>query len=245
MKTYKIKGMSIHSISTDSIINELKKDINLDIYNQHISITNTEAIYLADKDKEHFNYINRARFSLCDGVGIKISGLVNFENISRYYGPDFFIDAVNHGQKYGWTHYFLGGQTGIAKKLKKNILKLYPKSKIVGYAELPHSNSPNLNKKVIEQINQLKPNFIWVSLGLPKGEKFIMRYKDRLNMNFMTHIGAAFDFHTNNIKRAPIFFQKIGLEWLYRTYFERRLIFRVRRSFKIMMKIVFNNKSSY
>ena len=67
--------MSLHSISTESIINELKKDINLNIHNQHISITNTEAIYLADKDQEHFNYINNARFSLCDGVGIKISGL--------------------------------------------------------------------------------------------------------------------------------------------------------------------------
>ena len=72
-----------------------------------------------------------------------------------------------------------------------------------------------------------------------------MRYKDKLNMNFMTHIGAAFDFHTNNVKRAPLFFQKIGLEWLYRTYFERRLIFRLLRGFKIMFKIMFNNKSQF
>ena len=81
------------------------------------------------------------------------------------------------------------------------------------------------------------------SLGFLK-ERNLFEIKKKLNVNFITHIGAAFDFNTNNIK-YPIFFQKIGLEWLYRTYYERRLIFRVIRSFKIIIKIFLSNKSSH
>ena len=245
MKSHKIRGMNIHSISREKLKDNLEKDIKDDILRQHISITNSEAVYIGDNSLSHFNFINNAKFSLCDGVGIQISALFHGEKIKRYHGPDFFIDTIIYGEKYGWTHYLLGGQPGIANKLKNLINNKYPKCKIIGYAELPFSEEPLLNDKTIKEINLLKPNFIWLSLGLPKGEKFIMKYKKKLNVNFITHIGAAFDFHTNNIKRAPIFFQKIGLEWLYRTYYERRLIFRVIRSFKIIIKIFFSNKSSH
>ena len=121
----------------------------------------------------------------------------------------------------------------------------YPKVKIIGFNGLTFSKNPVINKKTINKINKIKPNFIWLSLGLPKGERFIIRYKNILKSNFITHIGAAFDFHTNNIKRAPLVFQKIGLEWLYRTFFERRLIFRQKRGFKFMLKAIFNNNDSF
>ena len=70
MKINKIKGMNFHSINKEELISELKKDIdNYKLY-QYISITNSEATYIGNKVRDHYNYINNAKFSLCDGIGI-------------------------------------------------------------------------------------------------------------------------------------------------------------------------------
>ena len=245
MKKDKLCGINFHSISKDNLIHELRNDIIKNIKNNHMSITNSEACFIASNDKKHFDYINNAKFSLCDGVGIKIAAKFNKINIKRYYGPDAFWDIIEAGQNYGWTHYLLGGQQGIAEKLTSKINLQFPNAQILGNYSPPFSPKPILPEDIIMEINSLKPDFIWVSLGLPKGEQFIMRYKTRLNCNYITHIGAAFDFHTDNVIRAPKFFQKIGLEWFYRTLFERRLIIRQIRGFKFMFSAILNNKSFF
>ena len=149
------------------------------------------------------------------------------------------------GQKYGWTHYFLGGQLGIAEKLTDIMVNRYPDVKIVGAYSPPFRElSTDEEFKMLEDINMKRPNFLWVSLGLPKQERWISKYHNKLDSIFMIGIGAAFDFHTDNIIRAPKFFQKIGFEWFYRTLFERRLIIRQIRGFIFLFKAILNNKSN-
>lgn len=155
----------------------------------------------------------------------------------------FFEDILNFGQEYGWTHYFLGGEDGIALKLTNHFGNKFPRVKITGTFSPPFRNLTKEEEyRMISEINQLKPNFIWVSLGLPKQEKWISKYKNELDVNFLVGVGAAFNFHLGNVKRAPVFFQKIGLEWLYRTFFERRLVIRQIRGFKFMFKSILNNE---
>ena len=93
---------------------------------------------------------------------------------------------------------------------------------------------------MISEINSLKPDFIWIGLGLPKQENWIMRYINKIDVGFAIGVGAVFDTQTGNIKRAPIFLQRIGLEWLYRVIFEPRMIPRLKRSFIIMFKSIFS-----
>jgi N-acetylglucosaminyldiphosphoundecaprenol N-acetyl-beta-D-mannosaminyltransferase len=235
-----VEEMNIHSIDKTLLIEMLKKDIDSNISKQHISITNTEAMFIGSKAPEHFKYINEAKFSLCDGVGIKLAAKFHGKNIYRYHGPDVMIDIINAGQEYGWSHYLLGGGEGVGKQLK-NILELkYPKAKIIEVYSPPFRElTRQEEKRMLENINTIEPNFLWVSLGLPKQENWIMKYKEQLNVNFCIGIGAAFDFHTNNIKRAPYFYQRFGLEWLYRVIREPRMIKRNISSFTLIFKIIF------
>lgn len=236
-----ILGMKINSIEVPELVDKLKDDIDLNSKQNYISITNTEAMYFGDKSRSHFNYINNSKFSFCDGMGVKIAAFFNNINIKRYHGPDLFLDLINNGIKYNWSHYFLGGKPGVANQLKAK-LKLQNKNiKILNCYSPPFRElSEEEEVEMINKINESQPNFLWVSLGLPKQEKWISKYLDKLDVNYAIGIGAAFDFHTGNIKRAPVFFQKIGLEWLYRTFFERRLIIRQIRGFKFMFKAIFN-----
>lgn len=242
----KLAGMNIHSPSEYEMVSIIKNEIESDNKKQYISITNTEAMFFGEKEKSHFNYINNARLSLCDGIGVKLAAKWHGENVSRYHGPDFFNDVIKNSEKYGWTHYFLGGKEGVGNQLKLKLQQQYPSLKIVGVYSPPFRElTLSEEQEMIEQINMVKPNFIWVSLGLPKQEQWIMKYLPQLDVNFACGVGAVFDFFTDNIKRAPVFYQKIGLEWLYRVAFEPRMYSRIFSSFKFMFGLFLSNKSRY
>lgn len=241
--TVYLRGMKIDNINKVLLFDELEKQIKKKSTN-YISITNTEAMFIGSKDNKHFSYINNSYLSLCDGTGLVIAGKFNGLKISKYHGPDFFEDILNVGQEFGWTHYFLGGKLGVAEKLINNFIKKFPNVKIIGNYSPPFRKlTQEEETAMIDNINKLKPNFVWVSLGLPKQERWISKYINRLNTNFMVGVGAAFDFHTDSVKRAPIFYQKIGMEWLYRTIFERRLVKRQIRGFRFMFGAILNKKS--
>lgn len=237
-----LKGMKIDNVDKEGIFTKINEEV-IGKSKGYISITNTEAMYIGSNNKKHAEFINNSYLSLCDGTGLVIAGKFHGIKISKYHGPDFFEDALKEGQKYGWTHYFLGGQEGIAEKLIENFTRKFPDVKIVGHYSPPFRElTEEEETAMVDRINTLKPNFVWVSLGLPKQERWIVNFKDRLDTNLLVGVGASFDFHTDNVNRAPLFYQKIGLEWLYRTCFERRMVVRQVRGFKFMFKAILNNK---
>ena len=97
----------------------------------------------------------------------------------------------------------------------------------------------NLSQKeeleIVERINDARPDILWVALGLLKQEAWIAKHFDVIEAPWMIGVGAAFDFHAGTIKRAPLFYQKIGMEWLYRLAFEPRMFIRNVYSFKLLL----------
>ena len=75
-------------------------------------------------------------------------------------------------------------------------------------------------------INQANPDILAVGLGAPKQEKFIYKYKNRLDVPVSLAIGASIDFEAGNITRAPRWMQKVGLEWFYRLCKEPKRMFK-------------------
>ena len=114
-------------------------------------------MYIASKSKKHFNYINNAIFSLCDGVGIKIAAKFHGININKYHGPDVMLDIINAGQKDGWSHYFIGGKEGVGEQLKFNLLNKYPRARILDTYSPPFRNLTQEEElKMIKSIIILK-----------------------------------------------------------------------------------------
>ena len=97
--------------------------------------------------------------------------------------------------------------------------------------------TPEEDQKIIDLINEAKPDIIWVGLGLLKQERWIVEHLDKIKVSWMVGVGAAFDFHAGTIKRAPRIFQSAGLEWMYRLAFEPRMLKRNFYSFLVVLKL--------
>ena len=88
---------------------------------------------------------------------------------------------------------------------------------------------------VLDRINASNPDVVWVGLGLLKQESWIERHFQKIEAPWMIGVGAAFDFHAGTVKRAPVFYQKNGMEWLYRLAFEPRMLIRNLYSFMLIL----------
>jgi N-acetylglucosaminyldiphosphoundecaprenol N-acetyl-beta-D-mannosaminyltransferase len=86
--------------------------------------------------------------------------------------------------------------------------------------------SPEEDNYIVEMINRSKPDVLWVGLGCPKQEYWVIEHRERLNVPVILAVGQAFDIHAGTLKRAPRWMREHGLEWLFRLMSEPRRLWR-------------------
>ena len=161
------------------------------------------------------------------------------KNLRReFLGQTYFRETLKLGEKEGLTFYLLGGAPGIPEKTKEALLKIFPNIKIVGVHDGYLQGEEE--EKVIEEINRLEPNVLFVAMGAPKQEKWIYNNRHRLKVDVATGQGGTFDYEAGNIKRAPVFIQKIGIEWLWRLILQPSRIVRMSVLPVYVMKLIFS-----
>ncbi len=234
-----VRGVPIHSVPHLDVLQAMQSHIGNVRTPRHICITNTESMYHALKRPDHRQFIADASFSLCDGMGIVIAGRAGGKKIQRFNGPVLVEKSARYGQDKGWRHYFCGGREGVADTMAANLKRRYPQMTIAG-TDCPPFRDLSIaeEREMIDRINAAKPDILWVGLGLLKQESWISRYKDRLEVPWLVGVGAAFDYHAGTARWAPSWIQKIGLEWLYRLFYEPRMLKRNAYSFAFMFHAI-------
>jgi len=180
-----------------------------------IATPNPEMLLEARKNHEFKKILQQTDLNIPDGFGIMLaSKIVKTPLAERVTGTDL-MQAICHRAPEGTKIFLLGAAPGIAEKTKETLEKKFPHIKIVG----THSGSPapEEDQHILQLMNQSGAELLFVAFGAPKQEMWIAR-----NLPHLTHIkiamgvGGAFDFISGNVKRAPNWMRKIGLEWLYR-----------------------------
>jgi N-acetylglucosaminyldiphosphoundecaprenol N-acetyl-beta-D-mannosaminyltransferase len=137
------------------------------------------------------------------------------------------LNCCKYGVGKGWRHYFYGGKNGVPQLLSKKLTEKFPGMKTAGLYSPPFRPlTPAEDEMVIDQINKVNPDILWVGLGLLKQEQWIAAHQDKIDASWIIGVGAAFDFLSDTIKRAPKVFREMGLEWFYRLVFEPRMFVR-------------------
>ena len=191
-----------------------------------VCISNVHTTVMCTQDNELKAIANNAAMVTIDGQPLRwYANLVHQARLEeRVCGPELMKRCLEAGLDKGWRHYFLGGKPEVLEGLCRKLKATYPGLKIAGGYSPPFKPLSGAEEaEIAARINASGTDFLWVGLGAPKQEKWIARNLERVNVPVQVGVGAAFDFLSGNIKRAPVFMQQHGLEWLYRLYQDPRL----------------------
>ena len=236
-----ILGIDVNCENMNSSIHKIFRKINTSKAN-YICVTGAHGIVESLKDKILKNSYENSFLNVPDGMPcVWIGRMQGNRNMKRVYGPDLMINLIKESETTGHTHFFYGADENTLKKLKNNLLTKFPKLKIVGCFSPPFralKNNEEIDFKNL--ISELSPDFMWIGLSCPKQEKYMFEHSFgkpyELNVKMMIGVGAAFDFHANNIKDAPDWVKNSGLQWLHRLIIEPRRLWK--RYFYVVPKFI-------
>lgn len=241
-----ILGIRIDNLSKKEILEKIEFFLTEEKFHQ-VATVNPEFILRAQKDLEFKNILNKSDLNVADGVGIWYAFLRHFKSLEkRIAGVDLMEEVLKIANEKGLSLFLAIHRNGLSsfEDIKRTLNEKYPNIEIAGC-----DADPRKCKKIITMIDH---SLVFCNFGFPAQEKFIHLLKNNQNSNLQLAscqgkirlamgVGGSFDFVTGKIKRAPMWMQKIGLEWLWRFALEPR--YRFKRIFNAIVvfpfKIIF------
>jgi len=238
----RILGVKIHKVTMNEAFNVFLTLLNRNTC-QTIYTPNTEIVMAAQEDKELKTVLAQGDLVIPDGIGlIHASSIHNLGLEERVPGVEFMDKMLKFCNTTKKSIFILGGKPGVAEKAADHILKEYPHLKVKGIQDGYFSEEDEL--KVIDKINDVRPDVLFVALGAPKQEKWIAKHKKILNVKVAMGVGGSVDIWAGTAKRAPKFFQEAGLEWFYRLVTNPSRIGRMLSIPKFLIKVMIDKEFS-
>ncbi len=212
-----ILGVNIWVTDMEKTVQFVEKYIHR-LSGQYVCVGNGHTTVTAFEEDDYRKVQNSAVGILPDGEPLSIvSRRRGYKQAQRVTGPDFMEQMFIKGKEGDeLRHFFYGGSQETLDELKKVLKEKYPALKIAGMYSPPFRPlSEEEDKQAVEMINKTDPDIIWVGLGAPKQERWMYEHQDRVK-GLMFGVGAGFDYHAGRLKRAPMWMQKMSLEWLMR-----------------------------
>jgi N-acetylglucosaminyldiphosphoundecaprenol N-acetyl-beta-D-mannosaminyltransferase len=221
-----IVGVPVSAINMTEAVDHLASWIGKP-QSQYVCVADVHSVMVARANPAHMTSMRGAAMITPDGMPLVWVGRLLGRPMSRVCGPDLLSAVCAASETRGWRHYFYGGAPGVVDKLRAELNAKYPKLKVAGSHTPPFRRlSAEEDATVVNAIADAKPDVVWVGLGCPKQEQWMADHVERLTGVTLIGIGAAFDFHTGRIERAPLWMQRNGLEWLFRLISEPRRLWR-------------------
>ena len=195
----------------------------------YVVAPNVDHVIKLQSDAEFRRIYENASLVLADGMpllwaarflGTPLKGKIS--------GSDLFPELCAFAAEKGYKLFFLGGRPGAALKAAEVLRAKHPGIQIVGIYSPPFGfeNDVAENRKIIQMIRDAKPDILFVGLGAPKQEKWIFSHYKELNVPISIGIGVSFEFVSGMVRRAPLWMQRIGLEWFWRLMMEPRRLWK-------------------
>lgn len=216
-KIVKLQGLNIDSFTFDEAV-EYANNIS----GQVVTI-NPEMISNAVKDTDFAEIINNADLVIPDGIGVEIGLKILGYNVKRIAGIEFSHRMIEECAKNNQSVALIGAKPEIVKKAKENLIKEFSSL----YITYIHYGYFNEDDSILAELKIRQPRLVLCALGSPKQEEFILKAKSILPEALFVGVGGSFDVWSGEVKRAPEIYQKLGLEWLYRTILDPKRFKRI------------------
>ncbi len=236
-----IRGVGVDNVTLEDAVNICREFIEApDCFGRAVFTPNSEIIQACVEDECLYSVINRADLITPDGIGvIYASRILKRPLKAKCAGYELGIEMIKYSNESGAKIFFLGGKPGVAEAAKRKLLESYPNANIVGTHDGYFKKEGEENDAVISEINAASPDILYVCLGVPVQEKWILDNRERLtSVKLCLALGGSLDGYSGNVKRAPNIFIKLGLEWFYRLICQPSRIGRMMKLPKFLLGVI-------
>lgn len=193
----------------------------------YVIAANVHVVMTAYWNSAYRQAVNHAALVTPDGMPLVLAlRWLGWPQATRVYGPDLMLHCCQRAAQEELPIYLYGGTSTMLDKLQTNLVQQFPNLKIVGAYSPPFRElTPAEEQQSLEQIQQSGAAIVFIALGCPKQELWMARQQDKLQA-VMIGVGAAFGFHSGEVRQAPRWMMALSLEWLYRLITEPRRLWK-------------------
>lgn len=215
-----ILGIPIDDLSMEETLARMEEMVEIgrlqDKSHQVVTI-NADFVVKSMKDPELRYLLQDSDLATADGMPLVWGArLLGVDLKGRIAGADMVPALAGRAAEKGYSIYFLGAAPGVAQRAADVLQERYPGLKIAGVSSPPYNPVLEMDASVLDEINAAQPDFLLVAFGNPKQEKWIGMYRRKLNIPVLVGVGGTLDLIAGQKKRAPVWMQRAGLEWLFR-----------------------------
>lgn len=218
-----ILGVGVSAVNMDQALDVIDGWISERRAN-YVCCRDVHGLVLCQKDDILRSIHNHAGLVTPDGMPLVwLSRRAGHAHVDRVYGPDLMLALIEHSLAKGYRHFFYGGAPGIPEKLVAKLKARFPELIVAGCHSPPFRALTEAEaEQIMENINRVHPNIVWVGLSTPKQEKWMAAHVANVDGATLIGVGAAFDFLAGETRQAPRWIQRSGFEWLFRMMVEPR-----------------------
>lgn len=229
-----VMGLKFDSMTMDEALSRAEALLRGDKA-AYVVTPNAEIAYEALHDGQLREMLNGANLMLPDGAGVVLaSKLLRTPVKQKVAGVDFAAGLLGILERNGQSLYLLGGKTGIGELAAQKMLEAHPQLRIAGIADGYFQDEA----PVIAKINASGADALFVCLGAPKQERFMVQHQQELHVHLMAGLGGSLDAFAGTVQRAPAWMIRLNLEWLYRLIREPKRFRRMLRLPKYLWAVM-------
>lgn len=228
-------GVSVSPYTYEEIIADLKKRIAAGEQSTVIAV-NPEKVITAGRDPLVKELINESTYQIADGIGMIIASKLKKGQLKeRVTGVDMMGRLLQFAADEGHGVFFYGAKEEVVRTAKEKLEAKIPNLRVAGYA----NGYVQDQEALVQAIRESGATLLFVALGSPRQELWIKENMPKLpNVKVFQGVGGSFDVYSGKVKRAPAFYRKFGLEWLYRLMKEPKRLKRQMALPKFLLKIL-------
>ncbi len=224
----KFLNMEIDNVTFEEALAQIERMLDSKT-GGYVVTPNVDHVIQLEKSEKLCRVYQNAALVLTDGQPlIWISRALGQPIREKISGSDLFPRLCELAAKKQYTMYFFGAAQGVAAEAARKLTAKNPGLKVVGTDSPPYGfeQDPAQLHAALKKITDASPDILVVGLGTPKQEFFLWENREKLEGILGFGIGAGLDFAAGNVRRAPEWMQKAGLEWFYRLCHEPRRLFK-------------------
>lgn len=228
---YSIGKVRISAVTMDKTLQLLDQQVQTG-KPAYVCVADRISALLSQEDEEYCQIQNSSFLTIPDGMPLVwFARLAGVKNVKRVTGPDLMLKILELSKERNYSHYFLGDTEETLTKMIEVIINSYTGIDIKGSCSPPFRPLTDTEiENIAREINCLKPSFVWVALGAPKQERFMVKLLPLLEESILVGVGAAFRFIIGEYKHPAKLLQICGLEgfcwrfWRAPFYYTKRYI---------------------